>query len=70
VVVRGYYAVSPRLAEVIGRSERLRAVTRLALFPVVGWATLTLWSPALGLGAALLPMGAGIWLVGRKARRR
>ena len=69
MLVQGYYAVSPALAGVIGRSETLRAVVRGALLPLVGWATLALWSPAMGLGVPFLPL-VGVWLAVRRARRR
>jgi hypothetical protein len=69
VVVQGYYALSPPIAGVIGRSETLRAVVRVALMPLVGWAMLALWSPAIGLGVPLLPI-VGVWLVARRSRRR
>ena len=52
VLVDWYYAVSPGVAGVIGRSETLRAVVRFALMPLLGWATLALWSPAIGFGSA------------------
>ena len=68
-LVQGYYAVSPPMAAVIGRSETLRAIVRVALMPLVGWATLALWSPAMGLGVPFLPI-VGVWLVVRRARRR
>jgi hypothetical protein len=69
VLVEWYYAVSPPIADVISRSETLRAVVRFALMPLLGWATLALWSPAMGLGIPLLPL-VGVWLIGRRARRR
>jgi hypothetical protein len=69
VLVQWYYAVSPAIADVIDRSEALRAVVRVALMPLVGWATLALWSPAIGLGVPLLPI-VGVWLVARRSRRR
>jgi hypothetical protein len=69
VVVQWYYAVSPAIAGVIDRSETLRAVVRFALMPLLGWATLVLWSPAIGLGVPLLPI-VGVWLVVRRSRQR
>ncbi|MGH2360435.1 MAG: SBBP repeat-containing protein [bacterium] len=45
--VRFYYATSPPLAEVIAHSEVLRAIVRVALIPIIGWAALLLWSPGL-----------------------
>jgi hypothetical protein len=66
--VRGYYAVSPPIADVISRSEMLRGAVRFALMPLLGWATLALWSPALGFGVPLLPI-VGVWLVVRRSRR-
>ncbi len=68
VLVDWYYAVSPGVAGVIGRSETLRAVVRFALMPLLGWATLALWSPAIGFGMPLLPI-VGVWLVVRRSRR-
>ena len=67
-LVQWYYAVSPPIAGVIGRSETLRAVVRFALMPLLGWATLALWSPAIGFGMPLLPI-VGVWLVVRRSRR-
>jgi hypothetical protein len=68
LAVRAYYAVSPPIADVISQSETLRAVVRLILIPLLGWATLALWSPALGLG--VLPMVAVVVLFGRRSGRR
>jgi hypothetical protein len=69
LLVQGYYAVSPAIAGVIDRSETLRAVVRVALMPLVGWAMLALWSPAMGLGVPFLPI-VGVWLVVRRSRQR
>jgi len=69
MLVAGYYAVSPPLADVIRQSEALRALVRVLLLPLLGWATLALWSPALGIGVALLPLGVGLWLGGRRPRQ-
>ncbi len=41
-----------------------------ALMPLLGWATLALWSPALGLGVSLLPMVVVVLLFGRRPRRQ
>jgi hypothetical protein len=68
LLVDWYYAVSPGAAGVISRSETLRAVVRFALMPLLGWATLALWSPAIGLGVPLLPI-VGVWLFVRRSRR-
>jgi Matrixin/Divergent InlB B-repeat domain len=69
-LVHGYYGVSPPVAAVIARSESLRAVARVALLPVLSWAALAMWSPTLAWGIVLLPPLAGVWLVGRRSRRR
>lgn len=67
-LVAGYYRLSPPLADVIRTSEPLRALTRLALWPVVAWAALTLTNPAAGGSLALLPLGVGCWWLGRRRR--
>jgi hypothetical protein len=68
-VVRWYYGSSPPLAEVIGHSEALRAIVRVGLAPLVGWAALALWSPALGLSSPFVGISLGMWLVGRRLRQ-
>jgi hypothetical protein len=68
--VQVYYALSPPIADVIRRSETLRAVVRFSLMPILGWATLTLWSPAIGLGISLLPMAIVALRFGRRSGRR
>ena len=70
LAVRAYYAVSPPIADFISQSETLRAVVRLTLMPLLGWATMALWSPALGLGVSLLPMVFVVLLFGRRSGRR
>ncbi|OLB54609.1 MAG: hypothetical protein AUI03_09420 [Nitrospirae bacterium 13_2_20CM_2_62_8] len=67
-VVSLYYTLSPPLADVIARSDPLRAVVRVALVPLIGWTTLVMWSPVIGLGALLVPVSLGFWwgLSGRK----
>jgi len=70
VLVSGYYTLSPPLAAVIARSESLRTITRILLIPLLGWTVVTMWSPVLGLGLAVLPALAAIWLVGRRFRAR
>jgi hypothetical protein len=71
-LVAGYYRLSPPLASVVAGSPRLRAVIRLALTPVLAWAGLALWSPALGVTlpfVALSLVGVG-GLAWRRRRRR
>lgn len=60
--VTTYYTLSPPVAEVIAAAEPLRAVVRTVLIPVIAWATLTLWSPILGLGLSLVLLTVGSWL--------
>jgi len=67
--VQVYYAVSPPIADVIRRSEMLRAAVRFGLLPVLGWASLALWSPGCGLGLPLLPVVGGAWLIRRRSRQ-
>lgn len=46
-LVKAYYAFSPTLASWISKSEEAKVVTRWALWPILGWAELTLrfgWS--------------------------
>jgi len=67
--VQVYYAVSPPIADVIRRSEMLRAAVRFGLLPVLGWASLALWSPGCGLGLPLLSVVGGAWLIRRRSRQ-
>jgi hypothetical protein len=67
--VAAYYRLSPPLAEVIRTSETLRALTRAALWPVMGWAALTVAAPVAGGSLALLPLGLGLWWLGRRRAR-
>jgi len=67
--VQAYYAVSPPIADVISRSEMLRTVVRFGLMPIVGWASLALWSPGVGLGIPLLPVVVSAWLIRRRTRQ-
>jgi len=66
--VHAYYFVSPPIADVISQSEVLRAAVRVGLMPVLGWASLVLWSPGFGLGIPLLPVVVGVWLIRRRSR--
>lgn len=68
--VHAYYATSPPIADVISRSETLRAMTRLGLMPLLGWASLALWSPLVGVVIPAFPILAGAWLIGRRSRSR
>ncbi len=70
VAIQAYYAVSPPIADVISRSETLRAAVRFSLIPVLGWAAMALWSPAFGLGIPFLPVMVGVLLIGRRFSRR
>jgi hypothetical protein len=65
-----YYTLSPPVADVIAGSEILRTITRGGLVPIIGWASLVLWSPGLGLGVLLGVLGFGSWLALRVVRRR
>jgi len=65
-----YYTLSPPLAKLIANSEALRAIARVALTPLIGWAALVLWSPAVGLGVPLVSIAFGVPLVGRVVWRR
>jgi hypothetical protein len=64
MLVRGYYAVSPPMADFIARHESLRALTRGVLYPVVGVSRSLLRDP---FGFSLLGVGFllfGLLLVG------
>ncbi len=56
LLVRAYYRLSPPLAQVISGNERLRAITRGVLWPIVWWGHVALISPPL----ALLLGGGGL----------
>jgi hypothetical protein len=68
-VVQAYYAVSPPIADVISRSETLRAAVRFGLLPVLGWASVTLWSPGVGASLPFVSIVVGAWLIRRRSRR-
>jgi uncharacterized repeat protein (TIGR01451 family) len=53
LLVRGYYYSSPPLATFISQHYGLKEAVRVALWPVVWWANLTLKSPSLALGVFL-----------------
>ena len=56
-----YSTLSPPLADIIARSEALRAVVRVALVPFIEWTALVMWSPVIGLAALFLPVALGFW---------
>ena len=76
--VEGYYRVSPRLARIITTHEPLRAITRVALRPMIWWAGLAVASPEVayvllaicagGLATTLL-ISRSYWRSGRKCLR-
>ncbi len=68
VFVALYYKLSPPLAAVIAKSKTLRAIVRVTLVPVIAWAALALWSPALGYAVLLLALGFSVWMALRVAR--
>ncbi|MBI4574248.1 MAG: SBBP repeat-containing protein [candidate division NC10 bacterium] len=68
--VAWYYRASPPLAEMIAPSEALRALVRVGLVPLIGWAALVLWSPLAGLSLPLMAVALGAGLAARCARRR
>jgi hypothetical protein len=68
--VQAYYTMSPPIADLISRSETLRAIVRLGLTPILGWAAITRWSPAFGLVIPILPFIAGVVFLARGSRRR
>jgi hypothetical protein len=67
--VAWYYRVSPPLADIIARTETLRAIVRAVLVPLIAWAALFLWSTALGLSLPLAVV-IGAWLAIRGIGRR
>ena len=70
-LVTAYYQFSPPLAHVIETNEPLRAATRGALWPVVWWVRLALFSPVLAFtfGGGVLVAGLIIPLVLIRAGR-
>ncbi len=64
-----YYRWSPPVADAIARSETLRGMTRLALWPMVLTANLFVFSPVAG---SLLAASCAVGMVAgaRKLRRR
>ena len=66
LLVRGYYFSSPPLADFIEQYPLLKALVRLALWPVVWWAHLSLTAPYLGLmvllGGIILTASLLYWL--------
>jgi hypothetical protein len=67
LLVKTYYALSPPVADLIARHESLKAISRAALYPVVGLSRSVLKAPAeVGLGAIGLFLLVGLLLVRRK----
>jgi hypothetical protein len=67
LLVKTYYTLSPPVADFIARHEALKAITRGALYPVVGLSRSVLRDPAeVGLGAISLFLLVGLLLVRRK----
>ena len=69
ILVGWYYRISPPLAQVIASSERLRALVRIGLLPLLGWVALALWSPMIGLSIPLVAVTLGAWII-REIRPR
>jgi uncharacterized repeat protein (TIGR01451 family) len=67
LLVQAYYFFSPPLAAFISQHPGLKAVTRAALWPLVGWAHLTLNSPYVGfamvLGGLLITCSLFYWTI-------
>ena len=67
LLVRAYYFSSPPVATFISQHSGLKALTRMALWPLVWWAHLTLHAPYLGLalvfGVLLLTSSLVYWLI-------
>lgn len=68
-LVAWYYSISPPLARLIAESEHLRALVRIGLLPLVGWAALFLWSPMIGLSIPVAAVALGVRLI-REFRSR
>jgi len=67
LLVKTYYTLSPPVADFIARHEALKAITRGALYPVVGLSRSVLKEPVeVGLGAISLFLLVGLLLVRRK----
>ena len=67
LLVKTYYVLSPPVAAFIARHEALKALTRGALYPVVGLSRSVLKDPAeVGLGGIALFLLVGLLLVRRK----
>ena len=66
LLVRGYYYTSPPLAAFIAQHSGLKQMVRLALWPVVWWAHMTLEAPFLALavllGWGMMMFGGLYWL--------
>ena len=69
IFVAWYYRISPPLAQAIQSSEYLRALVRIGLLPLLGWAAILLWSPMIGLSIPVAVVALGVRLV-REIRSR